>query len=52
MPDKEELEGYLEKVIAECDRLGFTGDETARMIEMETCKFNGLEDSEVEGHVD
>lgn len=45
MPDKEELEEYLEGVIKECERLGFDEEGTARMIRMETCKFRGEEDN-------
>lgn len=48
MPDKEELEQYLEGVLKECARLGFTEEETERMKEMETAKFYGEEDADVD----
>lgn len=46
MPTAEELEEYLEPIIEDCKRLGFTEEETATMVRMETCKFKGLEDSD------
>lgn len=48
MPDKEELEQYLDSIVTECARLGFTEDETERMKEMETAKFYGEEDADVD----
>ena len=48
MPDREELEKYLEDVVYECTWLGFTEEETERMKEMETSKFYGDEDRDVD----
>lgn len=48
MPDKEELEQYLDSIVSECARLGFTEEETERMKEMETAKFYGEEDADVD----
>lgn len=48
MPSAEELEQYLDGIVSECVRLGFTEDETERMKEMETSKFYGEEDRDVD----
>jgi len=48
MPSAAELEEYLDGIVSECARLGFSEEETERMKEMETAKFYGEEDADVD----